>query len=71
MESIIAALMLFLILTIAGCHSVSSSASLVSVPVGSTSYKIQLKIFAITAVVEKYQSIMTKKTETWWNSADR
>ena len=50
----------FLILasTITGCVSISAFASLV--PIGITSSALGLKIFAITAGIKKYKSIIKK-----------
>ena len=61
----------FLILasTITGCISNSAFASLVCIPVRITSSAIGLKIWAITAAIKKYESIIKKKKKkTWWNS---
>ena len=43
------------------CASVSAFASLVCVPVGITSSAIGIEIYAITAGVKKYRSIIKKK----------
>ena len=43
------------------CASVSPFVSLVCVPVGITSSAIGIKIYAITAGVKKYKSIIKKK----------
>ena len=53
----------FLILasTISGCVSISAFASLVGIPIGITSSAIRLKIYAITAGIKKYNSIIEKK----------
>ena len=53
----------FLILssTITGCVSISTFASLIGIPIGTTSSAIGLKIFAITAGIKKYKLIIKKK----------
>ena len=47
------------------CASVSAFASLVCVPVGITSSAIGIKIYAITAGVKKYKSIIKKKKKKY------
>ena len=53
----------FLILasTFAGCGSISTSASLVGIPLGITRFVTELKICAITTWIKKYKSIIKKK----------
>ena len=53
----------FLILasTITGCISISTFASLFSIPIGIKSSVIVLKICAITAGIKNYKSIIKKK----------
>ena len=53
----------FLILSfkITVCISISVFAYLVGIPIGITSSAIQLKIFAITAAIRKYKSIIRKR----------
>ena len=53
----------FLILasTMAGCISVSASASLIGISLGISSFVIGLIICAITVGVKKYKSIIQKK----------
>ena len=46
---------------ITGCVSISTFASLLCVPVGIMSFAVRLKIFAITAEIKKYKSIIEKK----------
>ena len=55
--------MLILALTVIGCVSISAFASLVFVPVGITNSAVGTKIFAITARIKKYKSIIKKKKE--------
>ena len=50
-----------LVSTIAGCVSVSVSASLVAITVGVTSSAVALKICAINAGIKNYKSIIKKK----------
>ena len=52
---------LILASTITGYISISSFTSLVDIPVGFTNSVIGLKIFAITAGIKKYRSIIKKK----------
>ena len=52
-----------LILTVTGCVSISAFVSLVCVPVGITSSAVGIKIFAVTAGIKKYKSIIKKKKE--------
>ena len=47
--------------TITGCVSISAFASLVDIPVVITSFAIGLKVYAITAGVKKYKSIIKKR----------
>ena len=53
----------FLILAskITGCISISDFTSLLGIPIGITSSAIGLKLFAITAGIKKYKSIIKKK----------
>ena len=53
----------FLILDsiINGCISISIVTFLVTIPIGSTSSAIRLKIYAITAGIKKYKSIIKNK----------
>ena len=53
----------FLILasTITGCVSISAFPSLIGIPIGIMSSVIGWKIFAITAGIKKYNSIIKKK----------
>ena len=53
--------LLILASTITGCVSISAFTSLVCVSVGNTSSAIEIKMFAITAGVKKYNSIINKK----------
>ena len=52
---------LILVSSITGCISISAIGSLVGIPIGITRLKIGLKIFAITAGIKKYKSIIKKK----------
>ena len=54
-------LLLILVSTITGCASLSAFASLVCVPVGTTSSALGIKICAITAGIKKYNYIIKKK----------
>ena len=47
--------------TVTGCVSVFSFSSLIGIPIGITSYAIQLKICLITAGIKKYKSIIKKR----------
>ena len=53
--------LLVLISTISGCVSISAFVSLVGIPIGITSSATESKIYAITAVIRKHQSIIKKK----------
>ena len=53
--------MLILALTVTGCVSVSTFASLVGILVGITSSAATIKISAITEEIKKYRSILKKK----------
>ena len=53
--------LLILISTVTGCISISSFASLVGIPIGITSFAIQLKICIITAGIKKYKPMIKKK----------
>ena len=57
--------MLILVSTITSCVSISAFASLVCVPVGITSSAVGIKIFAITAGIKKYKSIIKKKKKKY------
>ena len=50
--------------TITGCISISAFASLIGISIGTTSSAIGLKIWAITPVIKKYDSIIKKKKKT-------
>ena len=50
--------------TITGCFSISAFASLIGISIGTTSSAIGLKIWAITPVIKKYDSIIKKKKKT-------
>ena len=54
---------LTVISTIARCISISAFASLVNIPIGSTSSAIRLKICVITAGIKKYKPIIKKKNK--------
>ena len=47
--------------TITGCISISAFASLIGIPIGITSSAIGLWIWAMTAEIKKYKSIIKKK----------
>ena len=47
--------------TITGCISISAFASLLAIPMGITSPKINLKICSTTVGIGKYKPIITKK----------
>ena len=53
----------FLVLdyTVTGCIAISAFVSLFGVPIGITTSAIGLKIYAITAGIKKYKSIIKKK----------
>ena len=53
--------LLILISTITGYVSITAFASLVGVPIGTTSSAIGLKICVITAGIKKYKLIIKKK----------
>ena len=53
--------LLISISTVTGCISISSSASLVGIPIWIKSSAIGLKICVITAWIKKYKSITKKK----------
>ena len=55
--------LLILVLTVTGCVSISAFASLVVIPVGVSSSVVEIKIYAITAGIKKYKSIIEKKEE--------
>ena len=47
--------------TITGCVSISPFASLVAIPIGTTSSAQGLKIFIVAAGIKKYKSMIKKK----------
>ena len=53
--------MLIVALTVTGCVSICAFASLVAKPVGITSSVAGIKVYAITAGIKKYKSIIKKK----------
>ena len=53
--------LLILISTVSGCVSISAFASLVDIPIGIASFTVELKVFVITAGIEKYKSLIKKK----------
>ena len=53
--------LLILISTVTGCVSISAFTSLIVVPVGITSSAVEIKVYAITAGIKKYKSIIKKK----------
>ena len=53
--------LLILALTVTGCVSVSTFASLVGILIGITSSAATIKISAITEEIKKYRSILKKK----------
>ena len=55
--------LLILVLTVTGCVSISVFASLVVIPAGVSSSAVEIKIYAITAGIKKYKSIIEKKEE--------
>ena len=46
------------------CVSIAAFAFLVGIPVGIASSALGIKISAITAVIEKYKSVIKRKKET-------
>ena len=53
---------------VTGCVSIFAFASLIYIPISSTSSAVGLKICAITAEIKKYKSIIEKKGKdmaTW------
>ena len=52
---------LILASTIIGCISISAFASLLGIPIGFTSSVIGLKIYAITAGIKNYMSVIKKR----------
>ena len=50
---------------ITGCVSISAFASFICIPIGTTCSAIGLKICAITAGIEKYNSIIKKKKKKY------
>ena len=57
--------MLILASTVPGCVSISAFPSLVCVPIGIASSAVGLKIFAVTAEIKKYKSIIKKKKKKY------
>ena len=53
--------MAFLVSTVPGCVSVFAFVSLVTIPIGITGFGVEIIIFAITAGIKKYKSIIKKK----------
>ena len=53
--------LLILVSTITGCVLISAFTSLVVVPVGITSSAVAIKMYATTAGIKKYKSIIKKK----------
>ena len=56
--------LLVFVLTVTGCVSISAFASLVCIPVGITSSAVGTKIFAVTAEIKKYRSIIKEKKKS-------
>ena len=50
---------------VTGCVSIFAFASLVCIPISSTSSVVGLKICAITAEIKKYKSIIEKKRKRY------
>ena len=59
---------LLIVISIAGCVSISVFSSLPGIPIGITSSPIGLKICATTPGIKKYKSIIKKNKETRQNS---
>ena len=55
-----------LLSTVTGCVSISTSASLVCLPVDITSSAIGIKNCTITAGIKRYKSIIKKKNKNVW-----
>ena len=55
--------LLILVSTVTGCVSISAFTSLVVAPVGITSSAVGMKMYAITAGIKKYKSIIKKKKQ--------
>ena len=53
--------LLIFISTVTGCVSISAFTSLVVVPVGITSSAVGIKMYAITAGIKNYKSVIEKK----------
>ena len=51
--------------TITLCVSIFSFASLLGIPIGISSSVAKTKIWAITAGIQKYKSIIRGKKDTW------
>ena len=56
--------LLILIFTVSGWVSISAFA-LAGIPIGITSFAIELKICVITAGIKKYKSIIKKEKKAW------
>ena len=54
---------IFLFSVVNGCVSISAFTSLIGILIGITSSAVGLKIYAITARIEKYKWIIKKKRE--------
>ena len=53
--------LLHLASTVTGCVSISAFSSLADIPIGIKKFSVGVNIFAITAAIKKYKSIITKK----------
>ena len=53
--------LLIFISTVTGCVSISAFTSLVVVPIGITSSAVGIKMYAITAGIKNYKSVIEKK----------
>ena len=56
---------LLIVISIAGCVSISAFPSLAGIPIGITSSAIGSKICATSPGIKKYKSIIKKNKETW------
>ena len=56
-----------LVSAVSGCVLISAFALLVGIPIGITSCALRLKIFAITAGIKNYKSIIKKKKRKKYN----
>ena len=54
---------IFLFSVVSGCVSISAFTSLIGILIGITSSAVGLKIYAITARIEKHKWIIKKKRE--------